>query len=382
MSRKGDPPAAEETGIQGSVICGVGRVTTGIAGRRIPADRGAELGISRISLQLFLFRCNQGRCGSHYPGPIHREEMPRIRHTSGERVMRTSCRRFISSLIPFVLAACIPFSCAEPMPAPPGQPETGPGSSAAVASKVRTTTLGEKGLKVLVYEPDGVELNSAPVIVFLHGYGGINPRFYGGWIKHLVYRGNIVIFPVYQDSLGQPQQYTANALAAVQNAFALLQSEGHVAPDPERFAIVGHSLGGTIAMNLAAVAHTSGLPPVRALLAANAGDTTSKTSLPSIQTGNYDQIPADMLFLGVVCEYDDIVGDETVLGLYNSLQQIPSANREVVESIRTTTALRCWRPGIVHRCRSMPNWTVATGSKRRCRCCCTSRKATSVHRAI
>jgi hypothetical protein len=71
---------------------------------------------------------------------------------------------------------------------------------------------------------------------------------------------------------------------------------------------------------------------VQALLAANAGDTTSKApSVPSIQVGNYDQIPADMLFLGVVGADDDVVGQDIVVSLYNDLPQIPSANREVLE---------------------------------------------------
>ena len=219
-----------------------------------------------------------------------------------------------------------------PAPTPPGPPDSGPGALGTIANDVRTTTVGTGGQEIFIYEPQGTSVTTAPVIVFLHGYTGVNPLLYGGWIKHLVQRGNIVLFPVYQDTLRQPEQYTADALAAVQNAYAVLRAGDHIQPDDTKLALVGHSLGGVIAMNLAAIAHTQGLPRVGALLAANAGDTTSATlPIPSIEDGDYDQIPAEMLFLGVVGADDTRVGNDIVVGLYESIPQIPSANREVLE---------------------------------------------------
>lgn len=241
-------------------------------------------------------------------------------------------RRGLAVVLSFGLSG---FACAPLPPAPtaPGRPESGPGSAQYVADEVRTTTLGEGALKVHIYEPDTSELASAPVIVFLHGYGGVNPRYYGAWLEHLARRGHIVLYPVYQDSLRAPELYTGNALTAVQNAYAELRAGGHILPDDTRLAMVGHSLGCVIAMNLAAVAHTSGLPRVQALMAANAGDTTvaRKAEIPSIQTGNYEQIPAEMLFLGVVGADDALVGEETVLSLYEGLAQVAPADREVLE---------------------------------------------------
>ena len=238
--------------------------------------------------------------------------------------------RLLVSLAP--LAMLIPSSCTTTGPAGPEQPASGPGSPGSVASDVRTTDLGSAGPRIFLYEPQGAGLTSAPVIVFLHGYSGVNPYVYGAWIKHLVLRGAIVLYPVYQDDPQHPEQYTADALAAVRNAYDTLRAGGHILPDDTKLALVGHSLGGTIAMNLAAVAHTNGLPRVLALMEANGGD--SKTVVPSvatIQASNYDLIPAEMLFLGVVGQDDDMVGAEIVVSFYNALMQIPSANREVVQ---------------------------------------------------
>ena len=239
---------------------------------------------------------------------------------------RAAATLLTAAPLAFCLAACIQSGAA-----PPGPPDTGPGSPSGVASDIRTTVLGTGGQQIFIYEPLGTGRSSAPVIVFLHGYGMINPRVYGAWIKHLVQRGNTVLYPVYQDSLTHAADYTPSALAAVQNAYATLRAGGHLLPDDTQLAILGQSLGGTIGMNLAAAQNT-GFPPVRALLAANAGDADTRLPLgPSIQASNYDQIPADMLFLGVVGADDTFVGSACTISFWNQLTQIPVSNREVIE---------------------------------------------------
>ena len=247
--------------------------------------------------------------------------------------MRRNCGRIHAAVVltsmTLALAGCVPLT---ELPGQGGPPSSGPGAPVTNAPDARTTRSGTGGQAIFIYEPNSAGLTSAPVIVFLHGYACINPVLYGGWIKHLVQRGNIVLYPVYQDTLLHPEQYTADALAAVQNAYAVLRAGDHVLPDDAKLALVGHSLGGVIAMNLAAVAHTQGLPRVAAVLVANAGDTTSFVlPIPSIAAGNYDQIPAEMLLLGVVGADDTGVGQDTVLSLYDAVPQIPSGSREVLE---------------------------------------------------
>lgn len=222
-----------------------------------------------------------------------------------------------------------------PTQGPP--PSSGPGAPLSEGPEVRMSRIGDGAEEVFIYEPAGIELASAPVIVFMHGYTGVNPVVYGAWLKHLVQRGNIVLYPVYQDSLGEPGEYTGHALVAIQSAFAFLNEGDHIRPDETKFAMAGHSLGGVLAMNLAAIAHLNGLPRVRAVLAANAGDTTSTDlPLPTVQTDNYEQIPTDMLFLGVIGADDERVGRAVVLALWDAIDHLPADNREVLK-LRTDT---------------------------------------------
>lgn len=218
------------------------------------------------------------------------------------------------------------------VPTQPDPPTNGPGAPRMDHAAWRTISAGEGATRVHIYEPADPAPHTAPVIVLLHGYGAVNAKAYGAWIRHLVQRGAIVIFPVYQDTLVLPLLYTQNALTGVQTAFGILNEGDHVRPDPTRFAIIGHSLGCVIGMNLAAIARESALPPVRAVLAANPGDGSGvQASLPTLQADNYAQIPADMLFLAVVGEADQVVRATTALNLYLAVEHLPAENREVLE---------------------------------------------------
>src|SRR5690606_17809621 len=111
--------------------------------------------------------------------------------------------------------------------------------------------------------PPGV--TQVPVVVFLHGWGGMNPVHYGAWIEHLVRRGHTVVYPRYQDSLRvRPAAMVEYAVAAVRYAFRRLGG-------PTRWAAIGHSLGGTIAANLAARSAAAGLRPPALVLAVEPG---------------------------------------------------------------------------------------------------------------
>lgn len=69
---------------------------------------------------------------------------------------------------------------------PPSQPASGPGSSAYPHGRVTKELTGEGALASWLFEPEDPRPASAPVILFLHGYRGLNPKEYGGWIEHLV----------------------------------------------------------------------------------------------------------------------------------------------------------------------------------------------------
>ena len=88
-----------------------------------------------------------------------------------------------------------------------------------------------------------------PVVLFLHGWGATEPRFYRGWVEHLAREGNAVIYPRYQDSVAEPPtQVLGNALVGVRIALGELDEE------PDSLVVAGHSAGGGLAADYAAIA--------------------------------------------------------------------------------------------------------------------------------
>src|SRR5215217_7561936 len=112
---------------------------------------------------------------------------------------------------------------------PPSQPLTGPGGKQYVHASVTKNRCGKGEQEYWIFEPYSPKPRTAPVIIFLHGWGGINPLYYGAWLDHLVKRGNIVVYPRYQSNLLTPiTEFTPNTLAAVKDALNRLQTErGH-----------------------------------------------------------------------------------------------------------------------------------------------------------
>jgi pimeloyl-ACP methyl ester carboxylesterase len=100
-----------------------------------------------------------------------------------------------------------------------------------------------------------------PVVLFLHGWGATEPRFYGPWLEHLARAGNAVIYPRYQDSFAEPPtQVLGNALVGIRTAL----EDADV--DTDSLVVAGHSAGGALAADYAAVAERVGLPPPRAVM--------------------------------------------------------------------------------------------------------------------
>ena len=187
---------------------------------------------------------------------------------------KPSCRRksvLIGTLIVALMAAHGTALAAKPKP--PGQPESGPGGTGNYGhAEAKTSDIGTGGEKVWIMEPAEPAPKKAPVIIFLHGWGTWGPSAYGQWSTHLVRRGNIVIHPKYQASrVTMPEEMTANAIAGIRAALAELKKEGRVQPD-ETKVVVGHSLGGVLAANVAALAKAEGLPQPLAVMSLQPGD--------------------------------------------------------------------------------------------------------------
>ena len=110
-------------------------------------------------------------------------------------------------------------------PAPPAQPPKGPGGADYRHRDVIAVSHGTGATQYWLFEPAAPVPKSAPVVVFLHGWGGVNPDPYRAWIDHIVRRGNIVVYPRYQADLLTPASaFTPNAINAVLSALDVLRA--------------------------------------------------------------------------------------------------------------------------------------------------------------
>jgi acetyl esterase/lipase len=64
-------------------------------------------------------------------------------------------------------------------PTPPSQPPDGPGGLKHSYAFVTKNRYGQGAQEYWIYEPDAPRARTAPLIVFLHGWGGTNPAIYG-----------------------------------------------------------------------------------------------------------------------------------------------------------------------------------------------------------
>ena len=238
-------------------------------------------------------------------------------------------RKFVAAALSLMLAVCSASVFSYQMPAPPSQPQTGPGGKQYLHAGVTKNKYGTGAKEYWIFEPDSPKPRSAPVIVFLHGWGGMNPLYYGAWLDHLVKRGNIVIYPRYQATLLTGiGEFTPNTLHAVKDALNRLKTEpGHVTADLSKFATVGHSLGGLLAANVAALASESGLPRVSAVMAVEPGITESPINVP---LADLKKLPPETLLLAVAGDLDTLVRDHDAKRIYYESTRVPADNKDFI----------------------------------------------------
>ncbi len=209
-------------------------------------------------------------------------------------------------------------------PSPPNQPEDGPGGADYTHLAVQKTRYGFGAKQYWIFEPSQPEPPSAPVIVFNHGWTAIHPIIYIEWIEHIVKRGNIVIFPRYQRGFFFGfYDFNSNAIEAVLNALDELEKDSRVTPELENFAIVGHSLGGGITANMAAMAEEVGLPIPKAIMPVQPAIAYSKTA-------DFTKISNETLMLVVVGEDDTVVGNTSGKIIFYNSTQIPLSQKDFI----------------------------------------------------
>jgi len=212
-------------------------------------------------------------------------------------------------------------------PTPPKQPTDGPGGSNYSHFGVRKSRYGYGSNQYWIFEPYGPEPQSAPLIVFNHGWSAIFPIFYRAWINHLVKRGNIVIYPRYERGLYLGfNRFYENAVDSIKDGINTLQNGAHVQPELDKFAIVGHSLGGEFTANMASEAQDLGIPIPKAVMPV-------QPCLLGFEDVDFGDIPSETLMLVVVGEDDTVVGIDPGRIIFENSTQIPYVQKDYVVQV-------------------------------------------------
>jgi len=190
----------------------------------------------------------------------------------------------------------------------------------AVPPPVVTEQVGRGPQTAWIVRQDDA-LPTRPVVLFLHGWGATTPSYYRPWLDHLARGRTTVIYPRYQESfLTPPAQALGNALAGIRLALAKIE------PRPESLLVVGHSAGGALAADYAAVARAAGLPPARAVLSIYPGRRLPRVPLgiPEVAPG---QIPSSTRIVALAGARDTVVGTAPARRIAAAATRVPRARR-------------------------------------------------------
>ncbi|MCS7086653.1 MAG: hypothetical protein RMM53_05595, partial [Bacteroidia bacterium] len=214
---------------------------------------------------------------------------------------------------------------------PPQQPSSGPGGSDYVHAAAEMREFGSGAERYWIFEPAEPAPASARIVGFMHGAGMILPYVYGGWIRHLVRKGYVVVYPQYQEGQGlNSAQYAETAARALESAIAQIKNDGRYTLLDDGLILVGHSLGGPISAAIAKNAALYNLPPVKAMLLAQPA---------GIFDEDYGSIPADLKLLVVVGQNDLIVPPSTSRPYYDQTPQIPPENKHFIMHVPDSRGL-------------------------------------------
>jgi acetyl esterase/lipase len=187
--------------------------------------------------------------------------------------------------------------------------------------------VGRGAASAVVLRP---RIQTRPTVVFLHGWGAVDPRAYQPWVRHLLARGSAVVLPRYQTSaLSLPAAALPSARRGTEAALERLDGSDWVA--------AGHSAGGALAADLAAVAGRGTLDPPLAIFAANPGRGLAglPVRLPAVDPA---QIDPGTRIVAMAGARDRVVGSETARALVRGATRVPRGRRSFVLVTRPDAA--------------------------------------------
>lgn len=173
----------------------------------------------------------------------------------------------------------------------------------------------------IIYNEQDKSLNR-PLIIFLHGWEGMNPMNYAAMIDHFARRGAVVMYPVYQeDGKTPPQIVTDNAGKSLKEALANFNKLHPKMISDDKTIYYGFSMGASMSLNFATNYPSYELPAPRALLLAAPGDAhhVAKGKLAESIVKSIDQVPAKLPITILTSVEDKYIGLPTAEKYWKTL---------------------------------------------------------------
>ncbi len=239
-------------------------------------------------------------------------------------------RNVLSVFFLFVLATGI-----GAQPEPPDQPDDGPGGANYQHESIEMNDYGSGGDQYWILRPAKPEPDSAPLVLFVHGWGGFKPMYYRDWLNHLVKKGNVVVYPRYQASfLTPPEKFTPATINALSKAIERLKKDDNITINTENFGVIGHSAGGTISANVTAIAGDKGLPEPDGVMIIQPGRSLNRDNENIIEERfkleDLSKIPSETNMIVMVGEDDNVVGNRTARKIFREATSVPLKRRDFI----------------------------------------------------
>ncbi len=218
---------------------------------------------------------------------------------------------------------------------PPTQPTSGPGGSNYQWGGVTVThhdIWWNDDFDYWIYRPaswqgGGTAPTTAPLFVFNHGWMGNHPSLYNNSLTHLARKGNIVVFPKYQNLWTPPQYFTSNAIWSTKDAINWLNVWSPIKPQTSLgMSVAGHSAGGAVSVNMANQWQAQGLPQPRSILGVEPWDGSGGQHIDASLSG----IPNTTVIDCIVTDEDNAVGRTGCDTIWDRSGHIPGTKRNYI----------------------------------------------------
>ncbi|MEN3931468.1 dienelactone hydrolase family protein [Microvirga sp. W0021] len=211
---------------------------------------------------------------------------------------------------------------------PPTQAEQGAGGMDYTGSEVIKRSVGSAEEPIFVFYAKEGGTEPRPVIVFFHSWGGNNPRYFGNWIEHLARKGNLVLFPKFQEvNKTRPMDATTIASRMVSSALKALSEDDQVRPDKDKIAFVGYLAGSIVALDLAAGAKGYDLPEPKLVMSLMPGGVAKEGDSKGIPMPDLSNIPTSTMLITMNGDQDHVPADRLVKRIMAESTGVPAAQK-------------------------------------------------------